>query len=75
MPESKQQALSQALTALVTAVLTRWSGSRPRLAYITDKGSAQDDYFRQVLRRMKDPQRPAQVLGWEWVLDFFHVCG
>lgn len=75
MPQAKQPALSQALTALVTAVLTRWSGTRPRLAYITDKGSAQDDYFQQVLRRMKDPHQPAQVLAWEWVLDFFHVCG
>lgn len=75
MPEAKQHALSQALTALVTAVLARWPGAPPRLAYVTDKGSAQDDYFQQVLRRMKDPRRPARRLAWEWVLDFFHVCG
>jgi hypothetical protein len=75
MPQGKQQALSQALTALLTAVLADWSGSQPRLVYITDKGSAQDDYYRQVLRRMKDPRRPQRVLPWQWVLDFFHVCG
>ena len=74
MPQAKQEALSQALTALVTAVLRDWSGRRPRLAYVTDKGSAPDDYYRHVLRRMKDPRQPAQRLAWEWVLDFFHVC-
>jgi hypothetical protein len=75
MPEAKQKALSQALTALVTAILRDWSGPQPRLVYVTDKGSAQDDYYRHTLRRMKDPRRPTQVLAWEWVLDFFHVCG
>jgi hypothetical protein len=75
MPQAKQQALSQELTALLRAILAGGSGPRPRLVYITDKGSAPDDYYRQVLRRMKDPHRPKQVLAWEWVLDFFHVCG
>jgi hypothetical protein len=75
MPEKHQQTLSQALTALVLAVLQGWSGPLPRLAYVTDKGQAPDDYYRRVLRRMRHPRRPQERLEWEWVLDFFHVCG
>jgi hypothetical protein len=74
MPEAKQVTLTRTLTALVRATLTAWQGPVPRLAYITDKGSAPDEYFRQVLKKMKHP-RDGQPLTWEWVLDFYHVCG
>jgi hypothetical protein len=73
MPEAKQATLSRTLTALLTATLTAWQGPLPRLAYITDKGSAPDDYYRRVLKKMKHP-RDAKPLTWEWVLDFYHVC-
>jgi hypothetical protein len=73
MPEKKQTTLSHTLTALLTATLTAWQGPVPRLAYITDKGSAPDDYYRRVLKKMKHP-RAGQMLTWEWVLDFYHVC-
>jgi hypothetical protein len=72
MPEAKQGTLSRTLTALLTATLTAWPGPVPRLAYITDKGSAPDDYYRRVLKKMKHP-RGGQTLTWEWVLDFYHV--
>jgi hypothetical protein len=75
MPQAQQQALTAALTALVTGVLRRWDGPPPRLVYVTDKGQAQDSYYRRVLRRLADPRRPGQRLAWQWVLDFFHVCG
>ena len=75
MPEAHQKVLTAELTALATAVLRQWDGPLPRLVYVTDKGQAQDDYYRRVLRRMLDPRRPQQRLSWEWVLDFFHVCG
>jgi hypothetical protein len=75
MPQPRQTALTTTLTDLVTLVLRQWSGAPPRLVYVTDKGQAQDDYYRQVLRRMADPRRPGRRLHWEWVLDFFHVCG
>lgn len=74
MPQARQATLSQDLTALVTAVLQQYPGPQPRLVYVTDKGQAPDDYYRRVLRRMRDPRRPGQRLLWEWVLDFFHVC-
>lgn len=74
MPEAHQSTMTKELNALLTAVLSQWSGPMPRLAYVTDKGKAQDEYWRR-LRRMKNPRQPQQRLAWEWVLDFFHVCG
>jgi hypothetical protein len=75
MPQARQTTLTADLTALVRAVLRQRPGALPRLVYVTDKGQAQDDYYRRVLRRMTDPQQPRRRLAWEWVLDFFHVCG
>jgi hypothetical protein len=72
MPEEKQVTLTRTLTALVTATLKAWQGRVPRLAYITDKGSAPDDYYRRVLKKMKHP-RDGTLLTWEWVLDFYHA--
>jgi hypothetical protein len=73
MPEAKQATLSRALTDLLTGTLRAWNGPVPRLAYVTDKGSAPDDYYRRVLKKMKHP-RDGRPLTWEWVLDFYHVC-
>ena len=74
MPQPQQTTMTEDLTALVLAVLQQWSGATPRLAYVTDKGQAQDEYWRR-LRRLQHPRQPRQRLPWEWVLDFFHVCG
>jgi hypothetical protein len=74
MPEAKQTTLSQALTALVQGALRAYAGPGPRLAYVTDKGSAPEEFYRRVLRKMKHP-RDGKLLAWEWVLDFYHVCG
>jgi hypothetical protein len=74
MPQAKQTTLTQALTALVQGALRAYPGPVPRLAYITDKGSAPEEFYRRVLRKMKHP-RDGQPLAWEWVLDFYHVCG
>src|SRR3954447_22442546 len=75
MPEAHQATLTATLTALTTAVLRQWPGPLPRLVYVTDKGQAQDDYYQRVLRRLPHPRQPGRRLAWEWVLDFFHVCG
>jgi len=74
MPETKQTTLSQTLTDLLRGVLRAYTGPVPRLAYITDKGSAPEDFYQRVLKKMKHP-RDGQPLLWEWVLDFYHVCG
>jgi hypothetical protein len=44
MPQAKQTALSQALTALVHGALRAYAGPVPRLAYVTDKGSAPEAF-------------------------------
>jgi hypothetical protein len=74
MPESKQPTLTAELTALLESVLKKWTGPVPRLVYVTDKGQAQDAYYRRTLKKMKHPHQPGKCLAWEWVLDFFHVC-
>jgi hypothetical protein len=73
MPEAKQTTLSRTLTQLLKATLLAWKGPLPRLACITDKGSAPDEYYHRVLKKMRHP-RDSQPLSWEWVLDFWHVC-
>jgi hypothetical protein len=74
MPEPGQERLSRQLTALIEDVLRRWNGPMPRLAYITDGGNHQTQYFRRVLKRMRHPRCPSQRLKWEWVIDYYHAC-
>jgi hypothetical protein len=74
MPEPGQETLSRQLTALLEDVLRRWTKPRPRLAYITDAGYQQTRYYREVLKRMRDPHHPRQRLTWHWVVDYFHAC-
>jgi hypothetical protein len=74
MPEAKQATLSAQWTALLTEVLRRWRGGRPRLAYVTDAGWHPTEYFEQELRRLEDPHQPGQRLLWERILDFYHAC-
>jgi hypothetical protein len=74
MPEPGQGTLSGRLTALIEAVLRRWTGPPPRLAYITDGGNHQAGYYRRVLQRMSDPHHPGRRLRWRWVIDYYHAC-
>ena len=73
MPEAEQPTLSAQLTALLTGVLTAWSGPLPRLAYITDGGYHPKVYYRQVLGKMADPRHPGKRLSWTWVIDYYHA--
>jgi hypothetical protein len=74
MPEPGQETLSRQLTTLLKDVLGRWTGPLPRLAYITDAGYQQTRYYRQVLRRMRNPRNPGEKLNWAWVIDYYHAC-
>ena len=74
MPEPGQETLSRQLTALIEDVLRQWDGPVPRLAYITDGGNHQTQYFRRVLKRMRHPRCPGQRLKWKWVIDYYHAC-
>lgn len=72
VPESKQGSLSARLTALVREVLRRWDGPLPELAYVTDAGDNETQYYQQVLRRMKHPRTEAR-LNWTRVVDYYHA--
>ena len=74
MPEPGQGTLSAQLTELITSVLAGWSGPTPRLAYVTDAGYHPSEYFERVLKPMRHPCRPGEVLKWEWVIDYYHAC-
>ena len=73
MPESGQGMLSDQLTRLITDVLSWWTGPLPRLAYVTDAGHHPTEYYQCVLKLMRHPCRPTELLHWEWVLDYYHV--
>jgi hypothetical protein len=75
MPEPGQGTLSDQLTSLLLAVLKQWDGCRLRLAYITDCGTHPKQYYEEVLKKMKDPKNPSQLLEWQWIADFWHACG
>jgi hypothetical protein len=80
MPEPGQTTMTEQLTALVRCVLSAWhaqQGACPRLAYLTDGGFHPREYYKKVLRKMPDlwSQDPKQKLSWQWILDYWHVCG
>ncbi len=64
MPESKQGRLTEELTNLFRAMLHRWTGSLPRLCYVTDAGDNETGYYETVLKRMTHPRTGERV---EWV--------
>ena len=74
MPEPHQTTLGTELTALLREVLGRWDGHLPRLVYVTDCGHHPTVYFEEVLRKMTNPRRPAELLEWEWIVDYYHAC-
>ena len=74
MPEAGQTTLSDQLTRLLQDVLGRWEGALPRLTYVTDCGHHPTEYFEQVLSRMRNPRQPAELLAWEWIVDYYHAC-
>jgi hypothetical protein len=74
MPEPGPETLSRQLTAVIAAVLRGWTGPPPRLASITDGGTPQTRYYREVLQRMSDPHHPGRRLKWRWVLAYYHAC-
>lgn len=71
-PELGQATMDSMLTELLNELLSRWNGPLPRLVYVTDSGSNEVGYFKQVLRRMKHPST-GKRLEWLRVADFYHV--
>lgn len=75
MPQEGQTTLTGQLSALITGVLTQWTGPLPRLAYVTDAGHHPNDFFQRVLNKMRHPCHPTRRLVWERVVDYWHACG
>jgi hypothetical protein len=80
MPEPGQETLTGQLTSLIEKVLAAWharKGTCPRLVYLTDGGHHPREFFKRVLRKMSDPWNQAAQgrLTWQWILDYWHVCG
>ena len=71
-PEPGQASMDQMITSLLEELFERWTGPLPRLAYVTDSGSNEVDYFRRVLKTMKHPVT-GSPLSWTRVADFYHV--
>lgn len=71
--EAYQTTLSDQLTSLLRKTLAGWNGPLPRLCYVTDAGDAESQYYRNVLRWMRDPNKPWQRLEWIRIVDYFHV--
>ena len=71
-PELGQATMDGMITSLLNDLLMRWQGPLPRLAYVTDSGSNETDYFRRVLRKMIHPLTNRR-LDWTRVADFYHV--
>jgi hypothetical protein len=70
-PEPNQLEMSRQLTALIEEFLRRWEGPLPRLCYVTDAGSNETTYYRQ-LRRLRHP-RTGEKLTWQRIVDFYHA--
>ncbi|OWK40859.1 hypothetical protein FRUB_04751 [Fimbriiglobus ruber] len=71
-PASGQSAMSQALTAVIRDVLTRWEGPLPRWCDVTDAGDNETGYDDHVLRGMTHP-RTGAALAWVRVVDYYHA--
>jgi hypothetical protein len=72
VPQPGQGQMSDQLTRLIKAVLSSWEGPLPRLAYVTDAGENESQYYEQVLQRMTHP-RTGEQLEWRRVVDFYHA--
>ena len=71
-PELGQATMDGMLRGLLETLFSRWEGPLPRLAYVTDSGSNETDFYRRFLRSMTHPITGAK-LDWTRVADFYHV--
>jgi hypothetical protein len=72
-PESLQATMSAMLNQLLVAVLSRWHGPLPQLAYVADSGENESAFFETALKRMVHPVT-GKPLTWQRVVDFYHVA-
>lgn len=72
-PEPHQVTLSRMLSELLVALLFRWEGPLPQLAYVADSGGNESTYFETTLKHMIHP-RTGKQLHWQRVVDYYHAA-
>jgi hypothetical protein len=73
MPESGQGTLSDQLSGLLKAILTRVDSQSLRWVYVSDEGPHPSSYYPGVLKKRVDPRRPWRVLPWIRIVDCYHA--
>lgn len=73
MPELGQGELTGQLTQLIRDILQCWELPLPRLCYVTDAGANETQFYRRVLRNLRDPRRPSRQLHWYRIVDYYHT--
>ena len=73
MPQPGQEELTDRLTAVLQRVLSGTSAQDLQLVYLTDAGHHPQEYFKNVLQNMDNPQRPGKKLEWKWIVDYYHA--
>ena len=74
MPESCQVELTKQLKQLICDILRGWQHPLPRLCYVTDAGENETQFYRTVLRHLRDPHSPRRRLTWYRIVDYYHVA-
>ena len=74
MPEAGQGTLTDQLSGLLKAMLSRIDSQSLRLVSVSDEGYHPSTYYHRVLKKMIDPRRPWRGLEWIRIVDFYHAC-
>lgn len=74
MPELGQGELTEQLTRLIRDILRAWEPPMPRLCYVTDAGENETQFYRKVLRNLRDPRCPRRRLHWYRIVDYYHTA-
>jgi hypothetical protein len=73
VPEADQVTMSAMLKQVINALLTKWEGPLPQLAYVADSGGNESSFFEETLKRMNHPIT-GKRLSWQRVVDYYHVA-
>jgi hypothetical protein len=72
-PELGQQTMTDELLALLHEILRQWTGSLPRLVYVSDAGDLEEMFYTRRLSRMRHPLAKTR-LRWQRVVDYYHAA-
>lgn len=73
MPQPGQGELTEQLTRLIRDIIHAWDAPMPRLCYVTDAGENETQFYRKVLRHLRNPRCPRRRLQWYRIVDYYHT--